>query len=162
MKACPLEFSHPSEAQQLSGLGPKMCERLTAKLKEHCEKHGLPMPERQQPRQQGELLGTLTGLYANNTNNILCSQETTICRPFAAGGRPSAETTQENKAICANAAFGALCTPLGPCYRGSELVSRLDQRPAYRSCPAACRCLLYCTRGPQQVSHCLGFNEDSS
>ncbi|KAL6240029.1 hypothetical protein BDW75DRAFT_196771 [Aspergillus navahoensis] len=45
MKACPLEFQHPSEAQQLNGLGPKLCERLTDKLKEYCNEHGLPMPE---------------------------------------------------------------------------------------------------------------------
>ncbi|KAL1990910.1 hypothetical protein VTN49DRAFT_5913 [Thermomyces lanuginosus] len=45
MKACPLKFNHPSEAQQLNGLGPKLCERLTQKLKEHCERNGLPMPE---------------------------------------------------------------------------------------------------------------------
>ncbi|KAM5429422.1 Crossover junction endonuclease mus81 [Microsporum canis] len=45
LKACPLEFSHPSEAQQLTGLGPRMCDRLTEKLKEYCQEHGLPMPE---------------------------------------------------------------------------------------------------------------------
>ncbi|KAJ5723437.1 DNA-directed DNA polymerase family X beta-like N-terminal [Penicillium malachiteum] len=45
MKACPLEFEHPSQAQQLSGLGPKLCDRLTEKLKAHCAEHGLPMPE---------------------------------------------------------------------------------------------------------------------
>ncbi|RAK76926.1 crossover junction endonuclease MUS81 [Aspergillus fijiensis CBS 313.89] len=45
MKACPLVFQHPSEAQQLNGLGPKLCDRLTEKLKEHCEENGLPMPE---------------------------------------------------------------------------------------------------------------------
>ncbi|WEW54966.1 Crossover junction endonuclease mus81 [Emydomyces testavorans] len=45
MKACPLTFHHPSEAQQLNGLGPKLCERLTAKLEEYCAENGLPMPE---------------------------------------------------------------------------------------------------------------------
>ncbi|KAL2706295.1 hypothetical protein AAEP93_001545 [Penicillium crustosum] len=45
MKACPLEFQHPSQAQQLNGLGPKLCDRLTDKLKAHCEENGLPMPE---------------------------------------------------------------------------------------------------------------------
>ncbi|PYH45554.1 crossover junction endonuclease MUS81 [Aspergillus saccharolyticus JOP 1030-1] len=45
MKACPLVFQHPSEAQQLNGLGPKLCDRLTEKLKEYCEENGLPMPE---------------------------------------------------------------------------------------------------------------------
>ena len=45
MKACPLPFRHPSEAQQLFGLGPKLCDRLTDKLKEHCTANALPMPE---------------------------------------------------------------------------------------------------------------------
>ncbi|KAJ5888161.1 hypothetical protein N7495_008202 [Penicillium taxi] len=45
MKQCPVIFQHPSQAQQLSGLGPKLCDRLTAKLKAHCEAQGLPMPE---------------------------------------------------------------------------------------------------------------------
>ncbi|KAL4921915.1 ERCC4 domain-containing protein [Aspergillus aurantiobrunneus] len=45
MKACPLVFQHPSEAQQLNGLGPKLCERLTDKLKDYCNENGLPMPD---------------------------------------------------------------------------------------------------------------------
>ncbi|PGH04964.1 hypothetical protein AJ79_06921 [Helicocarpus griseus UAMH5409] len=45
MKACPLTFNHPSEAQQLNGFGPKLCERLTEKLVAYCEQNGLPMPE---------------------------------------------------------------------------------------------------------------------
>ncbi|KAL9102359.1 MAG: hypothetical protein Q9163_002481 [Psora crenata] len=45
MKACPLAFSHPSEAIQLDGIGPKICDRLTEKLKEHCEANGLPVPK---------------------------------------------------------------------------------------------------------------------
>ena len=45
MKSCPLPFTHPSEAQQLTGFGPKLCNRLTDKLKDYCEEHGLPMPE---------------------------------------------------------------------------------------------------------------------
>jgi crossover junction endonuclease MUS81 len=63
MKACPLEFSHPSEAIQLNGLGPKLCDRLTEKLKEYCDQHGLPMPEppnnkKSQKRQSGDDLPT--------------------------------------------------------------------------------------------------------
>ncbi|KIW83793.1 hypothetical protein Z517_03039 [Fonsecaea pedrosoi CBS 271.37] len=46
IKACPLAFSHPSEAQQLNGLGPKLCDRLTEKLKQHCERNGLVMPSK--------------------------------------------------------------------------------------------------------------------
>ncbi|KAL3455285.1 ERCC4 domain-containing protein [Aspergillus heterothallicus] len=45
MKACPLVFQHPSEALQLNGLGPKLCQRLTDKLKDYCTENGLPMPE---------------------------------------------------------------------------------------------------------------------
>ena len=51
MKACPLTFSHPSEAQQLDGIGPKICDRLTERLTEHCEANGLPPPKK--PRGKG-------------------------------------------------------------------------------------------------------------
>ncbi|GAB1310878.1 Crossover junction endonuclease mus81 [Madurella fahalii] len=44
LKACPISFQHPSELQQLKGFGPKLCERLTEKLRNHCEENGLPMP----------------------------------------------------------------------------------------------------------------------
>lgn len=46
MKACPLTFSHPSEAQQLDGIGTKICDILIDKLKEHCEANGLPAPKK--------------------------------------------------------------------------------------------------------------------
>lgn len=45
MKACPLRFGHPGEAQQLHGIGPKLCDRLAAKLKAYCAENGLPMPQ---------------------------------------------------------------------------------------------------------------------
>ncbi|PKY08536.1 DNA repair protein Mus81 [Aspergillus campestris IBT 28561] len=48
MKACPLSFQHPSEAQQLNGLGPKLCDRLTENLKAYCLENGLPEPEHPQ------------------------------------------------------------------------------------------------------------------
>lgn len=44
LKACPITFEHPSSLQQLKGFGPKLCERLTEKLRAHCEENGLPMP----------------------------------------------------------------------------------------------------------------------
>ncbi|KIW10559.1 hypothetical protein PV08_11523 [Exophiala spinifera] len=44
MIACPMRFDHPSEAQQLNGLGPKLCDRLADKLKVFCEDNELPMP----------------------------------------------------------------------------------------------------------------------
>ncbi|KAI9663417.1 MAG: Crossover junction endonuclease mus81 [Trizodia sp. TS-e1964] len=45
IKACPLKLHHPLEAQQLNGLGPKLCQRLTDKLTNYCLDKGLPMPE---------------------------------------------------------------------------------------------------------------------
>ncbi|TVY82653.1 Crossover junction endonuclease MUS81, partial [Lachnellula suecica] len=45
LKACPLPFTHPSEAKQLTGFGDKLCSRLTDKLKDYCEENGLPMPQ---------------------------------------------------------------------------------------------------------------------
>lgn len=46
LKSCPLPMIHPSEAQALNGFGPKTCERLEKRLREHCEENGLPMPKR--------------------------------------------------------------------------------------------------------------------
>lgn len=44
LKACPISLEHPSQLQQLRGFGPKLCDRLTTKLQEHCNANGLPMP----------------------------------------------------------------------------------------------------------------------
>lgn len=54
MKACPLRFDHPSEAQQLHGLGSKLCDRLADKLRAHCIENGLPLPTvpRRSPKRQ--------------------------------------------------------------------------------------------------------------
>ncbi len=46
LRSCPLTLTHPSETQALNGFGPKICERLEQRLKEHCEENGLPMPKR--------------------------------------------------------------------------------------------------------------------
>jgi len=45
LKACPLPFTHPSEAKQLTNFGDKLCQRLTDKMKEYCEENGLQMPQ---------------------------------------------------------------------------------------------------------------------
>ncbi|KAH6604801.1 crossover junction endonuclease mus81 [Trichoderma cornu-damae] len=50
LKACPVAFEHPASLQQLKGFGPKLCERLEAKLKQHCQQNGLPMPEHPQAK----------------------------------------------------------------------------------------------------------------
>ncbi|OAQ72798.1 DNA repair protein Mus81 [Pochonia chlamydosporia 170] len=54
LRACPLVFQHPAELQQLKGFGPKLCERLTDKLKKHCQDNNLPMPEHPQARKAAE------------------------------------------------------------------------------------------------------------
>jgi crossover junction endonuclease MUS81 len=38
----------------LKGFGPKLCERLTDKLKKHCQENGVPMPEHPQVRKAAE------------------------------------------------------------------------------------------------------------
>ena len=53
LKSCPLTFTHPSEAQQLTGFGPKLCDRLTQNLKAYCQEHGLPMPEMPRKKRRG-------------------------------------------------------------------------------------------------------------
>lgn len=80
MKACPLEFQHPSQAQQLNGLGPKLCDRLTEKLKAYCEENGLPMPEHPQ---KGEILLSC------------CTQRS--CLTGIANKRPSGEGLPESQ-----------------------------------------------------------------
>jgi hypothetical protein len=44
MVACPITFEHPSEALQLNGLGPKLCDFLLERLKTHNLENGLPPP----------------------------------------------------------------------------------------------------------------------
>src|SRR5271156_4662835 len=44
MIKCPLKFKHPSETQNLQGIGPKLADWLTEKLRAHCDENGLPMP----------------------------------------------------------------------------------------------------------------------
>lgn len=44
MKSCTIKLQHASEAEQLSGIGPKLCKRLEDNHKEHCVLHGLPIP----------------------------------------------------------------------------------------------------------------------
>lgn len=47
-----MRFDHPSEAQQLNGLGPKLCDRLAEKLKGFCDANGLPMPVKGRKRKR--------------------------------------------------------------------------------------------------------------
>ncbi|KAJ9610365.1 Crossover junction endonuclease mus81 [Cladophialophora chaetospira] len=46
MIACPTVLKHPSEAQILNGIGPKLCDKLTDKLREYSDEHGIPMPKK--------------------------------------------------------------------------------------------------------------------
>ena len=44
MNAHPIELSHPSEAIKLTGIGPKLVEKLTERLETYCRSEGLPIP----------------------------------------------------------------------------------------------------------------------
>ncbi|KAH6619586.1 ERCC4 domain-containing protein [Chaetomium sp. MPI-SDFR-AT-0129] len=61
LKACPIAFEHPSALQQLKGFGPKLCERLTDKLREYCEENGLPMPAHPRSGKRGAGAGAEGG-----------------------------------------------------------------------------------------------------
>lgn len=54
LKACPIKFDHPAELQQLKGFGPKLCDRLTEKLKARCEEDGTPMPRHPKERRASQ------------------------------------------------------------------------------------------------------------
>ncbi|KAL8912474.1 MAG: hypothetical protein Q9172_007499 [Xanthocarpia lactea] len=56
LRSCPLTLTHPSEAQALNGFGPKTCERLEQRLKQHCEENGLPMPKRKSCKRVSDAL----------------------------------------------------------------------------------------------------------
>lgn len=43
MKANNIEFTHPSEAISLTGVGPKLVERLIERLETYCREEGLDM-----------------------------------------------------------------------------------------------------------------------
>jgi crossover junction endonuclease MUS81 len=57
MIKCPLKFKHPSESQNLQGIGPKLADWLTEKLRAHCDENGLPMPtkSRKDAKRRAEL-----------------------------------------------------------------------------------------------------------
>ncbi|KAK3393725.1 ERCC4 domain-containing protein [Podospora didyma] len=44
LKRCPIAYQHPSELQQLKGFGPKLCERLTEKMRAYCVENNIPIP----------------------------------------------------------------------------------------------------------------------
>jgi len=44
MKACPISFSHPSEAQQLNGIGPAIVEKLTRAYETYCGENDISVP----------------------------------------------------------------------------------------------------------------------
>jgi crossover junction endonuclease MUS81 len=46
LEACPIEFRHPAQLEQLRGWGPKLCGEMTKKLQEHCDANGIPMPSK--------------------------------------------------------------------------------------------------------------------
>ncbi|KAL9591544.1 MAG: hypothetical protein Q9179_007616, partial [Wetmoreana sp. 5 TL-2023] len=56
LRSCPLTLAHPSEAQALNGFGPKICEGLEKRLKQHCEENGLPMPKRRSRKRASDAL----------------------------------------------------------------------------------------------------------
>lgn len=45
LKACPKQFSHPSDLKELKFFGPSICKALEGKLLAYCGENALPVPE---------------------------------------------------------------------------------------------------------------------
>ncbi|KAF9893100.1 Crossover junction endonuclease mus81 [Aspergillus nanangensis] len=80
MKACPLVFQHPSEAQQLNGLGPKLCDRLTEKLKAYCEENSLPVPDN--PNSKNNRDGSSKRTSEDDPSNNQATKKARKPRPY--------------------------------------------------------------------------------
>lgn len=52
LKAGPIKYDHPSQAQELAFVGPKICDWLTKKMEEHCAANGLPPPKKPKGRKR--------------------------------------------------------------------------------------------------------------
>lgn len=59
LKACPLHFKHPAELTALNGFGPKISQRLTDRLRIHCEVNGLSMPPHPKGKRKREIESAL-------------------------------------------------------------------------------------------------------
>ena len=105
MKACPLEFQRPSQAQQLNGLGSKLCDRLTDKSKAHCQENGLPMP---QPPEKG--LGIDCTLAPGNGRSTRSNRRKENIRRRR---RSTGEESSETQAVCTNITIWSICTGVG-------------------------------------------------
>jgi crossover junction endonuclease MUS81 len=46
MASCPTPFQHPSQAEQLNGIGKGMAMKLEKRMIQHCKDNGLPIPTR--------------------------------------------------------------------------------------------------------------------
>ncbi|KAI8066753.1 hypothetical protein BC940DRAFT_302209 [Gongronella butleri] len=53
LKQCPTPFDHPSEAEQLPGIGPSISGKLTKRMEEYCVANGLPIPIRRKKSRRG-------------------------------------------------------------------------------------------------------------
>ncbi|KAK9674589.1 Crossover junction endonuclease mus81, partial [Basidiobolus ranarum] len=70
MSKYPLPFSHPREATQLEGIGPGIVNKLEKKMKEYCEKNGLPLPEEVDPKPAKRLTESKDSSESQDTENI--------------------------------------------------------------------------------------------
>ena len=102
MKACPVLLQHPSQAEQLYGVGPKLCERLTERMKTHCRQNGLSMPVN--PRKSESLIA-LVGLLLKA---LRASSTYRRCDDRARRIRNKASTEVAGETLCPCTAFRRL------------------------------------------------------
>jgi crossover junction endonuclease MUS81 len=61
LKKCPIRFNHPSETEQLQGIGPLISNKLTQKMKDYCEENGLPSPQKPRGKKRAIVTGDHDG-----------------------------------------------------------------------------------------------------
>ncbi|KAE8452261.1 hypothetical protein EG329_000961 [Mollisiaceae sp. DMI_Dod_QoI] len=85
LKACPLTFTHASEAKQLNGLGDKLVARLEKKMEEFCEANGLPKPKR--PKKKRKIPTGDNGEDGDETASPLPKKKARKLKPYVPGLR---------------------------------------------------------------------------
>ncbi|OZJ01815.1 hypothetical protein BZG36_04809 [Bifiguratus adelaidae] len=76
VKKCPLDLNHPIETAPLLGVGPRIVEKLEKKLKEHCTKNGLPMPEKPMTSNKAKKV-----IQASSQGSALRKPNSSACSP---------------------------------------------------------------------------------
>ncbi|KAI8089851.1 uncharacterized protein BX664DRAFT_264129, partial [Halteromyces radiatus] len=82
LSACPITFDHPSESQQLKGIGPKLALRLEKKMIDYCEQNGLPVPRRTKGKRKRKASTSTTEMEDNSSDDPATKRRKRLSRPY--------------------------------------------------------------------------------